>query len=253
VFILTRPLINNASGLSAGICEEAARYWMYRCWIASNSDRNFFVGLLLGSGHGGCEAMIVGIVSLFTLIVMVALRELDKGDSNVAQKYWSTPNLYFFLGFIERITAMTFHTGASILVLQVFVSKSFVWLVAAILFHAFVDALALVMSLRGTSPWMCEVILGLVVYPIVVCILMKSWNAEAVREYHSSLEVPLLQDPPPPPSDDEIDSGAATTNGIEPATASADGDECHPTNAVQGLPDSQDRTAPLEKNIDSLL
>jgi YhfC intramembrane metalloprotease len=188
---------NNISGLSAGVCEEVARYLMYRYWIVSRGDRRFQVGVLLGSGHGGCEAMIVGIVMLLTLCGMLDLRGRGGGDSNVeaiVEKYWSTRDYVFLLGFVERVTAMTFHTGASILVLQVFRLKSCVWLLLAVLFHTLLDTLAVVESFQAANPVFPEFMFGLFVFPLVAWILTSFSGEESAGMHILSSEVPLFQD-----------------------------------------------------------
>ncbi|MBI3242288.1 MAG: YhfC family intramembrane metalloprotease, partial [Chloroflexi bacterium] len=43
-------------GLTAGLCEETARYAVYRWWI--RSARTWREALMFGAGHGGIEAIL---------------------------------------------------------------------------------------------------------------------------------------------------------------------------------------------------
>ena len=49
-------------GLTAGLCEETARYLVYRWWL--KSARTWRDGLMFGAGHGGIEAMIFGTLEI---------------------------------------------------------------------------------------------------------------------------------------------------------------------------------------------
>src|SRR5436305_3035347 len=53
------PLIELAvvAGLSAGLCEELARFLVLRFWL--KRDRSWRSALMFGAGHGGVEAVIV--------------------------------------------------------------------------------------------------------------------------------------------------------------------------------------------------
>jgi uncharacterized membrane protein YhfC len=58
-------------GLTAGVCEETARYLGYRFLVPQ--ARAYRDGLMLGAGHGGIEAMILGLLTGYTFIQMVSL------------------------------------------------------------------------------------------------------------------------------------------------------------------------------------
>ncbi len=60
----------------------------------------------------------------------------------------STPPWMFLLGAVERVSALVLQVSLSILVLQVFVRKSIIWLFIAIGWHTLVDAVAVFGSLQ---------------------------------------------------------------------------------------------------------
>ncbi|HVN53564.1 MAG TPA: YhfC family glutamic-type intramembrane protease [Anaerolineaceae bacterium] len=86
-------------GLSAGLWEELSRYAAYRWW--AKDARSWRKGIFLGAGHGGVEAILVGAVTFYAFINLVALRGADlskivpASQLALAQQqvntYWSAP------------------------------------------------------------------------------------------------------------------------------------------------------------------
>ncbi len=142
-------------GLSAGVFEETARYGMYRWWLkVARTWRN---SVLAGAGHGGIEAIILGILVMVGFIQLVAYRNVDLSAFNLTyeqlsiaqqqiQSYWNLPWYYALMGALERAFTIPFHIAASVLVLQVFTRQPgrqrLGWLGLAIIYHTMMDALA---------------------------------------------------------------------------------------------------------------
>ena len=57
-------------GLSAGVFEETARYLTYRFW--AKDARSWSRGLMLGAGHGGSEAILVGALAAVNFVALLA-------------------------------------------------------------------------------------------------------------------------------------------------------------------------------------
>ncbi|MBN1875398.1 MAG: YhfC family intramembrane metalloprotease [Anaerolineae bacterium] len=132
-------------GLTAGICEEVARYLTYRFW--QKEARTWKKGVMLGVGHGGIEAILLGGMVLLTLINMSILVNVDSTSfgNEVAEQvtaFWNTPLYHPLLAIAERIMAITLHIALSTLVLQTFTRNKLWPLWAAIGWHALVDATA---------------------------------------------------------------------------------------------------------------
>jgi len=141
-----------AAGLSAGVFEEVARYLALKFWL--KKDTHTLLPLKYGIGHGGVEALLLGLLALFALIQVVVL----SGDSLEAlvppeqielalsqiETYWAVPWYHSLLGAAERISAMAFHIGASILVYKSVRTKNLLYLIIAVLGHAVLDAVAVV-------------------------------------------------------------------------------------------------------------
>ena len=156
-----------ALGLSAGLFEELSRYAMYRWW--AKDARSWRTGLLAGAGHGGIEAILLGILVLYAFIQIIVLQnigpetvlpaeQLDLARQEIAQ-YWSLPWYDSLLGAVERAFTIPFHISASLLVLQAFTRRQSRWLWLAVAWHTAVDALAV----YGMSQWgvyVTEAIIG---------------------------------------------------------------------------------------------
>jgi uncharacterized membrane protein YhfC len=146
-----------ALGLSAGIFEECSRWLAFRLWAPE--DRRWKSAVALGVGHGGLEAGLVGLLALFALVQAAALENpaaleaLGPEQAQLAAEqlgvYWETPGGVVLLGALERFSALLFHLGASVLVLQVFRRGSWGWLGAAVLAHTVLNAAAV----YGVQQW----------------------------------------------------------------------------------------------------
>jgi uncharacterized membrane protein YhfC len=139
-------------GLSAGVFEETARYVVFQRWLTDQSDRTWPSSLMFGAGHGGIEAILLGILVAYGFIQLFALRDanlealipVDQVAVTRAQLevYWSAPWYAAILGAVERAAALCVHLSATVLVLQAFRRKQNLWLLLAIGWHTLVDALA---------------------------------------------------------------------------------------------------------------
>ncbi len=144
-------------GLSSGLWEETFRYGAYR-WFVRDA-RAWPQGLMLGAGHGGIEALILGLLAFVTLSRMIALNGADLAGAVPAEQiplvqqqiaaYWSTPWYLALLGAVERVFAILFHLTASLLVLQVFLRGQIRWLWLSVLWHATLNAVTVLVSAYG--------------------------------------------------------------------------------------------------------
>jgi len=188
-------LINAALlGLSAGLWEEITRYGVYRWW--ARDARSWAKGLMLGAGHGGVEAMIIGGLALLTLINMIVARNMDLSATLPADQlveaqrqiteYWSTPWYASILGAVERFFAIIFHLAASVMVLQVFVRKQKRWLWMAVGWHALMDGL-LVYTLTTWGPYQTELMLaGFTLVNLAIIFLLRPSEPDLL--FHENLE-----------------------------------------------------------------
>ncbi|MFZ5918632.1 MAG: YhfC family glutamic-type intramembrane protease [Chloroflexota bacterium] len=138
-------------GLTAGLCEETARYLVYRFWL--KEARTWRQALMFGAGHGGVEAMLTGLLVGVTLLNMAAMRGVDvtalglpaeqaAEAARQVKAFWATPAYMPLLAAAERLMAMLFHLSAAALVMQVFLRGRLWPLWAAIGWHALLNAVA---------------------------------------------------------------------------------------------------------------
>lgn len=156
-------------GLLAGLFEETARYILFK--FVLKNRREWSEGVYIGLGHGGTEALILGILAALTFANMLAYRYIDLSTvpsippeqlelaKQQVQAYWSTPPFLALLGFVERIFAICLHVSLSVMVMYGLASKSQIWFWLAVLWHTIVDASA-VMLVQKISMVAVEGILG---------------------------------------------------------------------------------------------
>ena len=143
-------------GLTAGICEELARFVGYTILKKARRAED---GLMLGIGHGGIEAMIlVGILSAGSFAQLFFLRSVDLQTLNLAQDQllqvqkaldaFNQPAVVGLFPLVERLIAMTLHIILSMMVLYAFQQNKRIWVLWAILYHAIVDAIAVVLVIN---------------------------------------------------------------------------------------------------------
>ncbi|MCA9934019.1 MAG: YhfC family intramembrane metalloprotease [Ardenticatenaceae bacterium] len=144
-------------GLSAGLCETAARavgYWLlFRKGAAQRREDALMVGL----GHGGIEAM--GLIATLTaaqLSALWAMRGTDLTTLNLPaeQLTFLSGQLQTlghitwqpFAGLLERVLAVILHVILSLLVWQAFRQRNLLYGLAALLYHALFDFTAVYLS-----------------------------------------------------------------------------------------------------------
>lgn len=147
------PLFNGILlGLLAGIFEETARWVLYKFFL--KNAKTWQEGVLVGAGHGGVEAVILGGLGLASVVSMILMRnandlsafgisadQMELAKQQIAA-FWSAPIYMAFLGLVERVFAVTLHLSLSVMVLYSVAYKKPIWFWLALLWHAIVDALA---------------------------------------------------------------------------------------------------------------
>jgi len=168
-------------GLSAGVFEEVSRYLVLRFW--AKKARSWRNGILFGAGHGGSEAVILGVLVLVTYASMLAMRgmdlstlvpadQLDLAQQQV-QAYWLAPWYDSLLGAVERLFAIPVQICMAVIVMQAFTRKKIGWLFLAILYHAVVDGTAvLLMPTLGTY-WTETLVGGFALLSLAIIFLLR--------------------------------------------------------------------------------
>ncbi|MBI5478877.1 MAG: YhfC family intramembrane metalloprotease [Deltaproteobacteria bacterium] len=180
--LLPLPALAAAAGLSAGLCEEVARFAALR--FVYRRARGYHAALQFGAGHGGVEAMILGALVALTLVNMLVLRYLPasmlrlSADQSwqagaAAATFWATPWYMSLLAGLERVFAITSHVLFTVLVMRTVTRGQPAWLLLAIVAHAALDAVA-VWSARTLGAVATEGIVGAwAVAALVLVILMR--------------------------------------------------------------------------------
>jgi uncharacterized membrane protein YhfC len=135
-------------GLSAGLFEELFRYGMFRWW--AKDARSWRTGILTGAGHGGAEAILLGLLALYAFLQLAVLRNADLSalvpadQLEIAREqvsvYWSMTWYDSLLGALERLFTIPVQISMAVLVLQCFVRRQGFWVWLAVGYHALIDA-----------------------------------------------------------------------------------------------------------------
>ncbi len=149
-------------GLLAGLCEETARLTGFK--ILKEKANSWGTALTLGSGHGGTESILIGLVSLanFGLFLYIQLSHqtvLGMTPDQISKMLnipWTLP----FAAAAERLTTLIMQLTLSVMVWMAVSRRAWIWFAAAILWHALVDGSALLLQNFGLSVWAIEGILA---------------------------------------------------------------------------------------------
>lgn len=153
-FLQSISLLLNAIilGLLAGIFEETARYVLFK-FILKNT-KSWKEGIVVGLGHGGTEAVSLGILAALAFVNMIVYRNIDLSTvpsipveqlelaKQQVAAYWSAPWYMALMGFVERISAICLHVSLSVMVLYSLAYRKPIWFWLALLWHTIVDAVA---------------------------------------------------------------------------------------------------------------
>jgi uncharacterized membrane protein YhfC len=199
-------------GLSAGFFEELFRYGMFRWWL--KDAHTWRKGILAGVGHGGVEALILGGLALFSMIQLIAFRNMDLSSiysgttlqtaQNQLQTYWSMPWYHSMLGAVERLFTIVVQISLAVIVVQGFIREQKRWLWLAIGYHALIDAVAVYATSR-LSPYWVEGIVGLFAL-ISLGIIFILRSPEPVDAGTPITETPLVTLPVVEPTTEQLDN-----------------------------------------------
>ena len=148
-------------GLMAGLFEETGRFLAMK-FLLKKEPATAKAGVAYGLGHGGAEMMLIfglSMISTFAMAVMINAGQTETLMSQVPAEAQDQLNAQieqirttgagsFLLGLWERFTALILQVSLSILVWAA-VSKGGKWrwlFPAAILLHALVDGIAVILS-----------------------------------------------------------------------------------------------------------
>ncbi|HWP96978.1 MAG TPA: YhfC family glutamic-type intramembrane protease [Syntrophomonadaceae bacterium] len=109
-------------GFSAGLFEECGRFIAFQYLL--NRKWTWASGVAYGIGHGGMEAMYIGIAFINFLS---------------SSTHILSPITYLLPG-VERLLAMVIQIGLSLLVLYAVKNRKYIFLLYAILLHTLVDS-----------------------------------------------------------------------------------------------------------------
>ena len=178
---LAQQVFNTAFlGLSVGVFEEISRYLVLRFWV--KKARSWRNGILFGAGHGGSEAIILGVLVLFSYTSMLAIRGVDLstllsadqlGLAQQVQAYWSIPWYDSLLGTVERFFTIPVQICLAVIVMQAFTRKKIGWLFIAILYHAVIDGTVVFLMPSLGMYWTEALVGGFALLSLAIIFLLR--------------------------------------------------------------------------------
>ena len=191
-------------GLSAGLFEEFARAGVYLWW--AKDARSWRRGVLMGAGHGGAEAIILGVLALYTLLQVTAYRtanlaaifsgnQLALAQQQI-QTYWSASWTASLLGAVERFFTLPIQICLAVIVLQAFVRRNPAWIGLAVAWHAAVDGVSVYLgNMWQGQPWSGyanEGVIGIfAVVSILILLLLRKAEPEPEPDHSDSVHEPM--------------------------------------------------------------
>ena len=175
-------------GLAAGIFEETGRLVAFKTVMKRHLTKEN--SIMYGIGHGGIEAILIlgsacisnlstaalinsgNIESLYSTLTEPTLSATKEGVAALI----STPALTFYLGGVERISAITIHICLSYVVYRAIKDKNIKLFFLAIAIHAFIDAITVLLA-STVSALVLEVILMAMVAVLAV-FTVKAYRKE---------------------------------------------------------------------------
>ncbi|OPJ60966.1 YhfC family intramembrane metalloprotease [Clostridium oryzae] len=169
--------------LMAGIFEEVGRFVIYKKFLTKY--RQWKDAVAFGVGHGGTEAVLIGVLSVINYInisLMINSGEFNKligksipadTASQIKTMLMAPSSTFLAIGF-ERVCTLAIQIALSILVLYCINNKKIQYLFLAIFLHALIDVPAMLYQLKViTNLWLVEIIL-LILAVIAFLFIKKS-------------------------------------------------------------------------------
>ncbi|NLW09900.1 MAG: YhfC family intramembrane metalloprotease [Firmicutes bacterium] len=156
-------------GLSAGLFEEIGRYLGFRFFL--NNELSWENGIAYGIGHGGIEAILLmgtTYINNAVLSLMINNGTFDRViapelDSELAAaiktQLIETSPFLFLVGGLDRVFAITIQIALSLVVLYAVVKRKFSFVIYAILLHALVNSIPVILMQQGFNVWAAEIYL----------------------------------------------------------------------------------------------
>lgn len=189
-----RALVRNVIvlGLTAGLSEELLRAAGYGLLVWRRRLPRWSGAVMLGLGHGGIEAMLVGVLMAASVASLSALQGTDlaalvESPSQLAaleqqMELFTGSPLLALLPLLERVFAISMHVAFSLLVWQAFRRRNFLYVVLAILLHAAHDAVLVYVAQQADNLWLIEAAAGLLAVPAWLWIYYLARQARAERK-----------------------------------------------------------------------
>jgi uncharacterized membrane protein YhfC len=126
-------------GLRTGLFESGFSYLAIK--KTKFSKMNLKEALAFGIGFGSIEAIALGTIGLLNVIVLLVNPAIVEQLTPAQQASLNLPVEFFLAPLIERVSALSIHIFASLLVFYAIAKKKASYLIGSVLFKAFIDGI----------------------------------------------------------------------------------------------------------------
>jgi len=163
--------------------------WLGMRYLSKDLD-NLEAAYGIGVGYGGAESiLLVGLPLLTTFITMLSNMNIDLQTSALEpaviqqiEVLWQVPAYIPLIGSLERIAALVMHITVTILILQVFIGKSKLWLLAAFGLEMVVNGLIVGLAEVGLQyGWVILISLVLMVGNLYLLYRLRAFEFDITR------------------------------------------------------------------------
>lgn len=189
---LTNPwMMAVYGGLAAGIFENAGRWVGFSFLLRKRQERKD--GIAVGIGHGGIEVLLIGVFMGIMGIVLAAMINTGTFEQSfgaeapseqimlfqgLKDKMIHTSQVEYWLGAFERVPAMFIQIGLSLVVLYGVRTRNAMYLLYAVLVHAFIDFFAGLYQAKMLQLWLIEgIVWAMGLAALFVIVKSKAWFA----------------------------------------------------------------------------
>jgi uncharacterized membrane protein YhfC len=161
---------------AAGIFEEIGRFAFIKLFLKKHTA--WKDGIAFGVGHGGIEAILIGVIAnvqniayamlinsgTFDQILLAQVGNNEAAKQSILQlknTLVNTAPTMFSLGWIERVFAVTLHIGFTMLILYAVKYRKNMYLLIAVLAHTFIDFFPALYQAKVLSLIQVELVLAL--------------------------------------------------------------------------------------------
>ncbi len=184
-------------GFLAALIENAARFGGF--WLIREKGKAWGSALVMGAGHGGIEALMVGFQFLVNFVFAISITTSGTQSMNLppeeaaeltrqVEAFWALPWYLPLASALQRLSALSLQLALSVMMWLAVSRKLWIFALAALLWHAALNSVAAAVSYAMPDVWNSILLVGVMLVNIAVIFLL----------YYKARETGPMEAPAPP-------------------------------------------------------